>query len=153
MSLSSNLQILQAAPVFSQMPDDALRLLAFGVETRTYYADQIVYHAGDYGNCAFVITEGQVEILKLNKAGELQPVMVAQQASLLGELALVSRTQRQFTAKAIEKTQMLKIDRPLFEKLMGEYPDIAKILQTRIQQNLADLLDGLDKVGRKLDLI
>ena len=74
-------------------------------------------------------------------------------AALLGEMALISQSNRQFTVKAVGEAVVLKINREAFHRLIGEYPYIADILKRRFESNLAKLSQGLTSVGQDITSI
>ena len=52
--------------------------------------------------------------------------------TLIGEMALISETMNAATAVATENTEVLKISRALFHRMLNEYPERAVLLQARI---------------------
>lgn len=147
MALNDDLEILRVTPLFSEMPDDALRLLAFGATHRNIYDGQTLYKYGDAASGAYVVLSGVLELTEPSRDGsEMVSAGVADRAVLLGELALISPTKRQFTVTATENTHLMRFDRALFHRLLTEYPEVADILRKRIEQNITDLTSSLQKI-------
>lgn len=67
----------------------------------------------------------------------------------MGEIALIAPSERQFTIKAVETSELIRINRDVFHRLMAEYPQIADKLKERIQQNLGELAIKLNQLGEK----
>lgn len=149
MALNDDLALLGSTPLFSDMPVEALRLLAFGAEHEKLHAGGTLYHQDDAANCAYIIISGSVELLSQTEGKAATSMGIIDRAGLLGEIALIAPAKRQFTVKAKDDSQLLRINRDLFHRLLGEYPEIATLLQKRIQQNLADLLQKLGGLGHK----
>ena len=66
-------------------------------------------------------------------------------------MALITETRHAATAVATENSEVLKITRPLFRRMLNEYPELAMVLQQRISQSVAEFTDKLDKIRAKLD--
>jgi CRP-like cAMP-binding protein len=47
--------------------------------------------------------------------------------------------ERKFTAIAIEDSEALKISRSLFHRLLEEYPQVGRVIESRIRDNIASL--------------
>ena len=149
MALNDDLSVLRDTPLFSELPVDALRLLAFGGDHRSLIKGDTLYRQGDAANCAYVVSSGEVEILWT--LGEREPVSQGflGRGGLMGEIALIAPSERQFTIKAVETSELIRINRDVFHRLMAEYPQIADKLKERIQQNLGELAIKLNQLGGK----
>jgi CRP-like cAMP-binding protein len=66
--------------------------------------------------------------------------------SLIGELALISSTNRPATAIARQPTTVLKIPRHLFHRVLSEYPSSAMALRQMLETRLGDFAQHLDKL-------
>jgi CRP-like cAMP-binding protein len=59
-------------------------------------------------------------------------------------MALISDVERTFTATAREPSEVLRVTRALFHRVLKEYPRSASRLRDVITQRLADLARDLD---------
>ena len=71
--------------------------------------------------------------------------------SLLGELALITETEYAATAEAQRRSQVLKVSRALFRRILREYPHLAEMLQQRIGESVTEFLQRLDYVKGQID--
>ena len=149
MALSDNLVVLQRTPLFAELQQEALRLLAFGAEQRKILKGDTLYRQGDSADCAYVVLSGVMEIWLQTPHKEQVRIRTLEKGSLMGEIALIMPTKRHFTAKAAENTDLLRINRDIFQRLMDEYPFIATLLQDRIQQSLRKLMAELHHLQQK----
>src|SRR5712671_4204054 len=99
MSLEQEVELIRQFPIFSKIQPAMQKLLCFSSERLTYDAGQVMFNAGDAGDAAFIIIEGEVEIF--------------------GDVP------RTATAKATSKLETLKISKDLFVKVIRENPDAA----------------------------
>lgn len=58
---------------------------------------------------------------------------------MLSELAMVTLVERKYTAVAAEESDVIRITRALFHRLIEEYPDAGLLIQNRIRENFAAL--------------
>lgn len=136
MSLNDDIRILSEVPLFRELDSDQLRLLAFGAERRVLAAGQELFREGSPAESAFVVTRGKFELLTLNRNGSARLEVVASPGTLLSELALVTMVERKFTAVAAEDSEALRISRSLFQRLLEEYPQVGRIVEARIRDNI-----------------
>lgn len=151
MSLESDVRLLQRVPLLSEFSEDKLRLLAFSAENRTFKDGQRLFAAGDRAESAFVIGSGEVALFAPGDAAT--PVETVGPGGLVGELSLIVDGERPFTAVAVGDLAAIQIRRPLFRRMLDEYPDVAQRLHARVAAALVDTTRALMKVKHRLDRI
>jgi diguanylate cyclase len=113
---------------------------------RTFKAGQTIMEQGAVGNCAYIIEDGQVEILIERPDGTVQTVGTRGPGTIIGEMAIVDDAPRTATVKALKDCKMLEISREDFsQRLKTSDPVIQMITQvilTRYRDTLtrADIL-------------
>ncbi len=147
MALNDDIALLSVVPLFRDIGEDKLRLIAFGAERRRMQAGQMLFREGTPADCAFVVASGRFELTRTGKDGQAVHLGFAEPGTLLGELAMVTSVNRSLTAIAPETAEVIRISRPLFRRMLEEYPDIAGIVRQRIDENLAELNAGLSKIA------
>jgi CRP-like cAMP-binding protein len=148
MSLETDVQLLARVPMLSEFSEDKLRLLAFSAESRRYRDGQRLFAAGDRADAGYVIGSGRVA---LTSPGRAEPVEIAAAGSLIGELALIVDGERSLTATAIGDVETIVIRRPLFRRMLDEYPEVAARMQARMAAQLRATTAALLKVRDILD--
>ena len=88
--------------MFSKLEPSRLKLLAFTSEALTFDDGEILCHQGDQADAAYVIMEGEVEILMETDAGPT-PVASLGRNELFGELAVLTNAPRVSTLRAKER--------------------------------------------------
>ena len=147
-SLDSDIRLLSQVRLFQGFGPDHLRLLAFGAEARTLGRGTQVYLEGTRADGGIVIVRGQVTLT----SGTHMPIVSTHgPGALLAEMALITPTEHAATAQAVEHTEVLKIPRPLFLRMLEEYPELAGILQRRIARQVGAFTGQLDIVRARLD--
>lgn len=147
MALNDDIALLSIVPLFCDISEDKLRLIAFGAERRKLQAGQMLFREGSPADCAFVVAAGRFELSRTGKGGQSVPLGFAERGTLLGELAMVTSVNRSMTAIAPDTAEVIRINRPLFRRMLEEYPDIAGIIRQRIDENLAALNADLGRIS------
>ncbi|MUO79649.1 cyclic nucleotide-binding domain-containing protein [Agrobacterium vitis] len=142
MALSDDMQLLSSLALFQGLEPDQLRLIAFGAEHRPIGQGQPLFREHSPAECAYVVVRGRFELSNTGRDGKPQVAAVAGPGTMLSELALATMVERKYTAIALEDSEVLRIPRPLFHRLLEEYPQLGLVMQERIRQNLMALATG-----------
>ncbi|MEM6460816.1 MAG: cyclic nucleotide-binding domain-containing protein [Pseudomonadota bacterium] len=151
MALTDDISLLSNVPLFEDFNDEMLRLIAFGSERKKIAKNRPLFHEGSSADCAFVIMSGRFKLLQRDRRGKPLQVGEAGAGDLLGELAIISAANRKVTAMAVEESEVMRIHRPMFRRMMEEYPEIAQMFGNRIKQNLANLLTEIEKLSPRFE--
>jgi CRP-like cAMP-binding protein len=138
MSLESDIAVLREVPLFADLTDDQLRLLAFGAEHRRLREGEVLFRAAARADAGFVIARGDVALQK-GAAGREQTVGRFGPGTLIGELALITETRRPVNAVAVTDCDLIRITRTLFHRMLAEYPEIALALHAKLADQLAQM--------------
>ncbi len=95
----------------------------------------IIFHEGDNADHAFIIREGDVEILKHGNSGEVR-LATLKSGDVFGEMALFERGMpRSATARAVTPTVVDVLGRDEFELLLSQCPPrILPLIQTVLER-------------------
>ena len=149
MSIEDEVSVLRRIPLFAHISAQKLKLLAFTSERIVYESGQTLFHQGDEGDAAFVIIEGQADILVNSPQG---PVSVAQveRSSIVGEVAVLCDVPRTATVKAMTRLDTLRITKAQFLDLLTEFPEltieIMKTLAVRLTKTSAELSEARSRL-------
>jgi CRP-like cAMP-binding protein len=153
MSLEDTLRVLERAPLFAEIRRDALRLLAFSGEEMALREGERLFQGGTPAEGAFVVLSGAVRlVVSSRKNGSERRVGPS---TLIGGMALLIPTERPCDAFGAEPSVLLSIPRPLFRRMLTEFPDIAAQLRQKLVERIggdqsalmdvATTLRGLDR--------
>lgn len=142
MALMDDIRLLSQVSLFAGLSEDQLRLIAFGAERRRVSTGQLLFRENSPAECAFLVTKGAFELSNMGRSGK--PILAATpgEGTLLSELALFTLCERKFTAVDREDSEVIRITRTLFHRLVEEYPDVADMVIGRIRDNIASLASG-----------
>ena len=147
MALDDDIRLLSGVPLFASFTPDQLRLLAFGAENMRLAPGQILYEAGARADGAFVVAGGAIGLFREDAEGERILLATLGPGTMLGELALIADAVRPTGAVAIEETDLVRLSRRLFHRILQEYPEVAAALRDHIAEDLASMVGEIDALA------
>lgn len=150
MSLTEEVELLRNIPMFAKLELSKLKLLAFTSERLTYDADQVLFNQGDMGDAAYLIVDGEADVIVSAASG---PITVATlgRNDFVGEIAILCDVPRTATVRAKSEVVTLRISKELFFRLVSEFPQISveimRELAQRLEQTTAKLQEAMAKAG------
>ena len=119
MSLREEVELLQRIPLFANVEASKLKLLAFTSERIAFESGQVLFRQGDAGDAAYIIIEGDAEVLVNGASGPIQ-VAVLGRNEIVGEIAILCDVPRTATIKALQRLVCLRISKDLFLRLIND---------------------------------
>jgi len=146
MALDDDIRTLSGVALFQSLADEQLRLLAFGADKVRLPSGQRLYREGDIADSAFVVTDGRIGLYH-SRDGRLNMVGRVEAGEIVSELALIAESQRLTEAIALADSQLLRLDRKSFKRILEEYPEIAASLYDRIADDLQAMVERLERLS------
>ena len=148
MSLNEEADLLRKIPLFAKIDPTKLKLLAFTSERLTFGAGNELFHQGDVGDTAYIIIDGEADVLVDTPTGELA-VAKLKQNDLVGEIAILINVPRTATVRADSELTTLAISKDQFFHMIREFPDMAveimRELALRLERTTAQLRTALSE--------
>lgn len=110
-------EALRAIPLFSDLSEEDLDLLAAGATTETAPAGTVIFQEGDDGDRACVITAGEVEVVKASGSREIL-LAVRKPGDVIGEMSLLDAAPRMATVRARTDSTFLTIPKQQMDDLL-----------------------------------
>jgi CRP/FNR family cyclic AMP-dependent transcriptional regulator len=130
-------EALKSVPLFATLPKKHLEQLARRVDELELPAGKVLCEEGTTGGEAFVILEGDVEIVKGSRR-----VTMRGAGDIVGEIALVLDVPRIATVTALTPLRVFVLSRSAFKAVLDDEPDVARaVLETVAQRLFATLGD------------
>ena len=149
MSLNEEVELLRSVPLFAKIEPSKLKLLAFTSERLTFAANQVLFQQGDIGDAAYVIIDGQAEVIVETPNGPLTVAKLGKNA-FVGEIAILIDVPRTASIKASTKLETLKISKDLFFRLVKEFPEMAVEIMRELARRVEAMNVRLADANRKL---
>ena len=145
MSLDQEVDVLRQIPLFANIDTAKLKLLCFASERLTYSAGQALFAQGDVGDAAYIIVDGEAEVLVDSPTGQLS-VAVLKRNDIVGEIAILCDVPRTATVKAASELVTLKITKDVFLRMLTDFPEmgleIMRVLADRLAKTTAELQEA-----------
>jgi CRP-like cAMP-binding protein len=138
MALDDDVREMAQLPIFQELEPEALRLIAFSAETRILRMGDVLFTKGETSDGGFVVLSGSFAVESRSGLG----AEVVQARSLIGEMALLTATERPATMVAREPSIVLVIRRAIFHRVLKEYPQSALRMRNSIESRLANFSAG-----------
>lgn len=146
MALDDDVRTLSGVELFGGFTQDQLRLLAFGAENMHLATQRNLYREGDQADSAFVIVRGRVNLMR-DRNGEAVVVGQAGAGAILSELALIADSNRMTDAVTATETDLIRLERKLFRRILEEYPDLAMQLHGRITARMQKMVADIERLA------
>ncbi|AGB43584.1 cyclic nucleotide-binding domain-containing protein [Mesorhizobium sp. CO1-1-7] len=146
MALDDDIRILSAVRLFEGFTQEQLRLLAFGAETTLVQADHKLYREDDVADSAYVVVSGRI-VLYREQDGERIPIGKVGPGTMLSELALIADTNRLTSASAEIDSEVIRLSRKMFRRILEEYPELAVKLHQRISEEFHDMIRRIEELA------
>jgi len=144
--VNSLVETLRRVPLFTDLSDGELRLIADGATTRRCDAGEIIFSEGDKCLELFIVQAGSVKILKSAASGRRQLLSVERAGNTLLELSVFDFNPYPATAEAATPSVLLRVEASRFRGICQQSPDVAlkviKVLGHRLRR-LAELIEEL----------
>lgn len=148
MALDDDIRILSGVRLFEGFTQEQLRLLAFGAETVQLPAERKLYREDDEADSAYVVVSGRIALYR--EAGdERLELGSAGPGAMLGELALIADTRRLTSASAAVDSEIIRLNRKMFHRILEEYPEVATRLHEHILAGLQELIADIESMAPK----
>lgn len=144
MALEQDITRLSRIPLFGALEADALRLIAFSGDKQMLAPKEILFRKGEPAEGAFFVLTGALAL----DTDEDRPSsrVIARPDTLIGETAMLVETARPSTARALERSVVLKIPRRVILRVLNEFPEGAIRLRNTLARDLANFAQGLDRL-------
>ena len=112
---------LSAVELFANLSDEDLAQLTGSLTERELGSDEYLFREGDDGDSAYVVAEGEVEIVK-DAVGSDVRLAILGPGTLIGEMALLTNEPRNASCRAVTTTRLVVIPRITFDALIEASP-------------------------------
>ena len=147
MSLAEEVEALRRIPLFANIETSKLKLLAFTSERVNYPAGHVLFEQDEMGDAAYILMEGEAEIVVRTEHGPLTVATVGRN-DIVGEIAILCDMPRTATVRARTPLCALRIEKSLFFRLVTEFPQMAveimRVLAQRLEKTTPQLREAKD---------
>lgn len=150
MDLHQETDLLRKVPMLSKLDSSKIKLLAFTSQSLTFEDKEIIFNAGDRADCAYVIMDGEVDIIAETDGGEVVAGTLKKN-ELFGELGVFTNAPRSAALRARGKLVAMRITDELFLKLLAENPEVALDVMRQLSMKLTRRHHQYEELRREYD--
>ena len=153
--MNENELVLSQVPLFASLPHPELEHLAATLRVVEFAPGTLLFREGDHGDHFYIISTGQVEVIKsLGTAGE-RLIGVRGPGEYFGEMSLFNRNElRTASVRAQGPARLLEMTRADFDALLHRQPTLAynmvQVLSRRLQASHDNAIRDLQEKNRQL---
>jgi len=150
-SLLQEYELLRRVPFFAEIEPSKLKLLTFMSERVGYDSGKTLFRQGDRGDAAYLIIEGEAEIIVELQTGPMTIATLGPH-EIVGEMAILCDVPRTATVRAKGRLVALRIGKEPFMRMVREFPSMAvsimRELAHRLEMTNNQLRASLSEVRR-----
>lgn len=137
MTVQQEYEVLRRVPFFAEIEPPKLKALAYVSERVGFDDGKIVCRQGEPGDAAYLIIEGEADIVLEGPAG---PVTVATLGAndLVGEMSILTSEPRNATVRARGRLIALRIGKDPFMRMVREFPSMAVSVMQELAHRVND---------------
>jgi CRP/FNR family cyclic AMP-dependent transcriptional regulator len=150
MSLTKDVEVLSNIPLFAKVNPAKLKLLAFTSERLEYLSGDELFHQDDYGDAAYVILEGEADILVDTPRSAIKIATLGKN-DIIGEVAILCDVPRTATVVAHGDLDTLRVSKEGFFHLVTQFPQVGVEVMSALAAKLHRTTQALTAARARLD--
>ncbi|MGI9374000.1 MAG: patatin-like phospholipase family protein [Hyphomicrobiales bacterium] len=105
-------------------------------------AGKVLFEQGDHGNSVYLVTSGSLGTYVRDDAGGMRLMALVRPGETVGEMSLISGQSRSATVIAIRDTEMLRLSKGKFDRLLESEPTLSQGLNKLLVHRLRQVTSG-----------
>lgn len=132
--------VLERIRLFAELEAPELALVHQESETVSLQPEQVVFREGEPGDALYALISGSVRVVRKRPSGEEEVLALLSPGECFGEISLVDDESRSATVIANEPSELIRIRRETFNRLVTEDHQLALKLYRALVQILCERL-------------
>ena len=145
----TEIEQLKQVPMFSTMDEQEIAGVRAIMDENSYAPGQVIFREGELGNHFHIITQGNVQFLTSDAAGEEIVLDEASAGGFFGELSMLTGEPRSARVRAVDHVNTLSLDRQEFLDFLITHPhasiDVLTVIGRRLYRSDALLRRSVSK--------
>ena len=110
--------------MLSGLDESEIDKISAGVSSRTFKKGEVVFSQGEKANKLYIVCTGKIKIFKNLMEGKEQILYILSGGDFIGAFNLLKEDQFDFSAVALETTEISMLEKSAFDKVMISNPEI-----------------------------
>jgi CRP-like cAMP-binding protein len=130
-----NLDILRQTYLFSRLPIEALKVLAYLCTKEIYRAGDFLFRQGEEDGQALILLSGTARLIRENDDGEYT-FRDYTPRDFIGAMSLLGKINRLYSLKALTDTTCLVLEREKFSRTLQQFPTIVPVIVQALTERI-----------------
>lgn len=148
MSLTDEVLLLKEIPLFADIEESKLKLIAFASQRLRYMPGEVAIREGDPTDSIYVILTGDAEVVIETEDGPLTMASIGKYG-IFGEIGVLCEVARTASVQATSELEVLRIEKGFFLQMLRDFPAVARVVLAVLGQRLARTLKFISKVPKE----
>jgi len=151
---ATNERLIRECAFFESFNESEAEYLARSCYLRQFKTEQLVYAEGSPSVAMYIVVEGSIGLYQKRRSGQTDRLLLLQPGKFFGDSCLYSDKDRQHSAKALEKSELLVLFKTDFDKISSEYPPVAikllKMVALKLDHDLTVFQTEFHELAQKI---
>jgi CRP/FNR family transcriptional regulator, dissimilatory nitrate respiration regulator len=140
---------LRACRLFAGMPPTDLASIAEITAVKRVDKNDYLFHQGQRSDGFFIVQSGAINVHRVSPSGKEQVIHIFRAPESFAEASLGSGESYPVTARAVQPSQVLLVQRSGFVDLLRHHPELGLRLMASMSSHLHDLVGQLEDLALK----
>ncbi len=123
-------------PFFRDLSHDEVEELNDALQHTKLKKNETLFRPGEVSDTLYVLSAGEIHLIKLNENGKEQLVSVLNPGDFIGELSIITRTEHGTLAVASKPSALCMLSYESFQRFLMRYPQVAMRIMEQLSQQL-----------------
>lgn len=140
---------MQASSFLQDLSANEFNTLCNHAQKRDYANDEIIFEEGSSASEFYFVKSGRISIY-IQKYHRTEVISTIHNGDCFGEMAIINDTGRTASAKAVQDTTLLCLDKKVFRSVIEDHPEIGRKIKSLITKRNEELTlkeSILDSIG------
>jgi len=124
--------LLASTGLFDVLDESALKAVESALEPVGVASGEVLFRQGDIGDSLYVLIYGRLVIVVQGENGEDEIIGEIGRGEVVGEMAILTGAPRSATVRAIRDSELVKLSREAFERVVAANPLAMTLIARRI---------------------
>ena len=147
MSLNEEMKLLKEIPLFAEIDESKLKLIAFTSQRLHYGPGEQAFAEGDQTDSIYIIILGEADVV-INTANGPLTVASIGKYGIFGEIGVLCEVPRTASIVAKAELEVLRIEKAFFLQLLADFPAVSRVILNELGMRLARALKFISRVPK-----
>jgi HlyB family type I secretion system ABC transporter len=125
--------VLDGLPLLELLPPDARKLVVDSFVPVSVPFGGVIVSEGDEADAFYVLSTGRARVVKKGEGGPEVSLATMRPGDCFGEIGLLQHARRSATVRASADVELFRLDRSVFDALVGNHPAIKSYLEIQLK--------------------